>query len=38
LVIYPEEGVVVAILTNIQGAGQTGNAREIGELFMTADR
>jgi serine beta-lactamase-like protein LACTB len=38
LVIYPEEGVVVAILTNIQGAGQTGNAREIAELFMAADR
>ena len=38
LVIYPEEGVVVAILTNIQGAGQTGNAREIAEFFMAGDR
>ncbi|MGW8265724.1 MAG: serine hydrolase domain-containing protein [Longimicrobiales bacterium] len=38
LVIYPEEGVVVAILTNIQGASQTGNAREIASLFMEEGR
>jgi len=38
LVIYPEEGVVVAILTNIQGASQTGNAREIASFFLAEDR
>jgi CubicO group peptidase (beta-lactamase class C family) len=34
LVIYPEEGAVVAILTNLQGASQTRNAREIAKIFM----
>jgi len=34
LVIFPEEGVVVAILTNIQGASQTGNAAQIAEMFF----
>jgi CubicO group peptidase (beta-lactamase class C family) len=34
LVIYPAESVVVAILTNMQGASQTGNARQIAEMFM----
>ena len=38
LVIYPEEGVVVAILTNIQEASQTGNAREIAGFFLAAER
>ncbi len=36
LVIYPEEGTVVSILTNIQGASQTNNARHVAELFMAA--
>ena len=34
LVIYPEEGVVVAILTNIQNASQTGNAAQIADMFL----
>jgi len=34
LVIYPAEEIVVAILTNLQGASQTGNAREVAEIFM----
>jgi serine beta-lactamase-like protein LACTB len=38
LVIYPDEGVVVSILTNVQGAGQTGNAREVADLFMMVER
>jgi hypothetical protein len=38
LVIYPEEGVVVAILTNMQEAGQTGNAREIAGFFLAGER
>ncbi len=37
LVIYPEERVVVAILTNMQGASQTGNARRIAEWFMALE-
>jgi CubicO group peptidase (beta-lactamase class C family) len=37
LVIYPEERVVVAILTNMQGASQTGNARRIAEWFMVRE-
>ena len=35
LVIYPEEGVVVSILTNIQNASQTGNAAQIADMFVT---
>lgn len=38
LVIYPEEEVVVAILTNMQGASQTGNARRIAEWFMAGEK
>jgi len=34
MVIYPKEGVVVSILTNIQGASQTENARTVAEYFM----
>ncbi|MGM0669771.1 MAG: serine hydrolase domain-containing protein [Gemmatimonadota bacterium] len=34
LVIYPEAEVVVAILTNIQGAGQTENARTVADFFL----
>lgn len=33
LVIYPDEGVVVAILTNVQGASQTRNARRVADMF-----
>ena len=33
LVIYPVEGVVVAILTNVQGASQTRNARQVADMF-----
>jgi len=35
LVIYPEEGLVVSLLANIQNAGQTGNAEQVAELFLT---
>ena len=38
LVIYPAEGVVIAVLTNIQGASQTGNARQIADFFMAVER
>jgi len=38
LVIFPEEAVVVAILTNIQDAGQTGNARAVAGFFMEGER
>jgi CubicO group peptidase (beta-lactamase class C family) len=38
LVIYPEEGLVVAILTNVQGASQTGNARRVADFFRTLER
>lgn len=34
LVIYPGAEVVVAILTNIQGAGQTENARAVADFFL----
>jgi len=33
LVIYPDEGIVVAILTNVQGASQTRNARQVADTF-----
>lgn len=33
LVIFPDEEIVVAILTNIQGASQTGNARRVADMF-----
>jgi len=35
LVIYPEEGLVVSLLANIQNAGQTGNAEQVAEIFLT---
>jgi CubicO group peptidase (beta-lactamase class C family) len=38
LTIFPDEDVVVAILTNVGGASQTGNAREIAELFIREGR
>ena len=38
LLIYPEEAVVVAILTNIQDASQTVTAREIANLFASVHR
>lgn len=36
LTIYPEEGVVVAVLTNVQGAGQVERSRDIADLFLKA--
>jgi CubicO group peptidase (beta-lactamase class C family) len=33
LLLYPEEEVVVAILTNVQGAGQTETSRAVADLF-----
>ncbi len=36
LTIYPEEGVVVAVLANIDGAGQVENSRAMADLFLKA--
>lgn len=33
LIVQPERGIAVAILTNVQGAGQTGTAHDIADLF-----
>jgi serine beta-lactamase-like protein LACTB len=38
LLIRPDDGVVVAILTNLESAGPTGPAREIAGLFAAARR
>lgn len=34
LVVYPEEGLTIAILTNVQDAGQTDNARTVAGFFL----
>ena len=36
LMIYPDEGVVVAVLTNIGGAPTTAIARPVADLFIEA--
>lgn len=36
LIVQPERGLAVAILTNVQGAGQTGTAHAIADLFADA--
>jgi len=36
LIVQPERGIAVAILTNVQGAGQTGTAHAIADLFAGA--
>ena len=36
LIVQPERGLAVAILTNVQGAGQTGTAHAIADLFAGA--
>ncbi len=38
LLVYPEEEVVVAILTNVQGVGQNETSRAIADLFVGAPR
>ncbi len=36
LIVQPDRGIAVAILTNVQGAGQTGTAHAIADLFAGA--
>jgi CubicO group peptidase (beta-lactamase class C family) len=36
LLLYPDEGIVVSIVTNIQGASQTRTSRAIADLFLEA--
>lgn len=36
LIVQPERNIAVAILTNVQGAGQTGTAHAIADLFAGA--
>lgn len=38
LVIFPEEELVVTILTNMEDAGQVGNAQRIAEIFRGVER